>query len=80
MNGILQEIKKERAQQDAKWGTQDHHPFKWGAILSEEVGETLSAVLEDDMVNYREELVQVAAVAVAMIESIDRKEAKKHQP
>ena len=73
MEEILQQIRKERTQQDAKWGVQNHHPYKWGAILSEEVGEDFRAVLEGDVNNYREELIQVAAVAVAMIECIDRK-------
>lgn len=78
---ILQEVKAERAQQDTKWGEQDHHPIEWLAILGEEVGEANKAALEAHFAgyartgkyeDYREELVQVAAVAVAMIESFDR--------
>lgn len=45
----------------------------WGPILLEEVGEALQAA---DLKTLRAELVQVAAVAVAWIQSIDRKEAK----
>lgn len=44
----------------------------WDGILLEEVYEALA---EDDPAKARAELVQVAAVAVAMIESIDRLEA-----
>ncbi len=42
----------------------------WAAILLEEVGE---AVAEEDTAKLRAELVQVAAVAVAWIEAIDRR-------
>lgn len=62
----------ERRRQDTKWGVQDHLPEKWITILMEEVGEAAHGRLEGDRLNYREELVQVAAVAVAMIESLDR--------
>lgn len=42
------------------------------AILSEEVGEVARAIVEaESMAALRTELVQVAAVAVAMIEGID---------
>lgn len=41
------------------------------AILTEEVGEVARAIIEGDAENLREELVQVAACAVAWIEAID---------
>lgn len=69
---VLKEVKHERHNQEIKWGEQNHQPLKWLAILGEEVGETNKAILEDDLENYREELIQVAAVAVAMVESFDR--------
>ena len=79
MNNIFKEIEKERFKQDQKWGEQNHCPVEWCAILSEEVGEVNKAALEDyfshgkiDLENYREELIQVAAVAVAMIQCLDR--------
>ena len=64
----------ERGRQDAKWGVQDHHPAIWLAILSEEVGEAARAILEggETRDGLRDELVQVAAVAVAWIECMDR--------
>ena len=80
MKKILNEIKEERKRQDAKWGVQNYHPIEWCAILGEEVGEVQKAALEthfkykgDNPENYREELIQVAAVAVAMVECFDRK-------
>ncbi|WP_437918562.1 hypothetical protein [Sphingobacterium sp. LRF_L2] len=51
----------------------------WGTILGEEVGEVHKSLLEDDMEspkgisNHRAELIQVATVAVAAIECLDRK-------
>lgn len=70
---VLGEIIDERHRQDRKWGQQNHHMYKWLSILGEEVGEVNKAVLENtDVNNVRSELVQVAAVAMAAIESFDR--------
>jgi hypothetical protein len=44
----------------------------WGHVLLEEVFE---AIAENDPANLRAELVQVAAVAVAWVEAIDRRPA-----
>lgn len=76
-------IRLERTRQDMKFGPQNHDPFKWLAIIGEEVGEVNNAVLEcyhfdtgqwdlSKLAHYREELIQVAAVAKAMIEAVDR--------
>jgi hypothetical protein len=76
---VLDDVYRERARQDAKWGIQNHDAFRWVAILGEEYGEVCRAACEnwhgvsdEQARQYREELVQVAAVAVAMIESLDR--------
>ncbi len=74
---VLSEVRFERERQDRKWGQQNHPPFTWLAILGEEVGESNNAALEAvfgsmDPKNYREELIQVAAVAVAAVEAYDR--------
>jgi hypothetical protein len=95
MNNVLNEVVAERQRQEQKWGEQNHEPFKWLAILGEEVGEANQAVVEAHFQNnntanpkdfcpeklkeYRTELVQVAAVAVSMIESLDRNELKNEQ-
>jgi hypothetical protein len=96
MIAILDEIKAERASQEAKWGEQNHpdgtDPMfasyresardmcerrfaagigTWKDILAEEVAE---AHAETDPALLRAELIQVAAVAVAWIEAIDRRE------
>lgn len=84
--GVIGEVLEERNRQEAKWGEQNHHPALWLAILGEEVGEANKAVLEAHFPNYknhgdytqaRAELIQVAAVAVAMIESLDRNELRE---
>ena len=62
----------ERKRQDAKWGEQSHSLPWWMLILGEEFGEAQKAILEGDHAGYRAELVQVAAVAIAAIESFDR--------
>jgi NTP pyrophosphatase (non-canonical NTP hydrolase) len=82
MDNIFEEIRKERQKQDDKWGEQNHKPIEWVAILTEEVGEVSKAALEahfkqhfwdiEKLSEYRKELLQTAAVAVAMVESLDR--------
>jgi hypothetical protein len=80
----IESIRTERIAQDLKWGEQNHSMEWWLAILMEEVGELAQAVLETHfdknaehltkggIVNIRKEAVQCAAVAMAMIECIDR--------
>ena len=73
LDNVLREVAKERERQDAKHGVQDQHPFKWLTILGEEYGEACRAAYEKEDSRYREELIQVAAVAVAMVECLDRR-------
>ena len=75
---VLEEVVAERRRQDAKWGEQNHDPFLYGTILMEEVGEFAQAALKarfdegKTLDNVREEAIQVAAVAVAIVECLDR--------
>jgi NTP pyrophosphatase (non-canonical NTP hydrolase) len=75
---VLIDVLAERVRQERKWGEQNHDPFVYGAILSEEVGEAAQAALKaggeggKTLADLRVELVQVAAVAVAFIECLDR--------
>lgn len=83
---VLDLVAAERGKQDAKWGEQNHSPLFWLAILGEEFGEVSKATVERESAlsrgkeltvtihtdNMRDELVQVAAVAVAMLESLER--------
>lgn len=76
--GVLDEVYRERERQEAKWGEQNLDPATWLMVLGEEVGEVNNAVLETifgnqpNLDHYRAELIQVAAVAVRMIENYDR--------
>lgn len=78
---IFTAIRDERTRQHEQWD--GPHPWgsgdcsSWGvrpevkaAVLSEECGEVARAVLDRDDDQLRRELVQVAAVAVAWLESL----------
>lgn len=81
----IQSVLKERKRQDDKWGEQNHDPTVWMCILGEEYGELCQAVNETwfdngpekrqigGYENMRAEAVQVAAVAVQLIECLDRR-------
>ncbi len=77
MRGLLLEVNRERDRQDAKRGKDhDHDPLTWSAILTEEVGEVAQAALklrwEGGNINrIRDELIQVAAVALAAVQHFE---------
>lgn len=71
------DVETERTRQDKKWGEQNHDVFKWITILVEEVGEAAEAALCQRSESYREEMIQVAAVAIAAVESLDRQKTMK---
>ena len=69
----------ERHKQNKKWGEQNHDAYRWITILMEEVGEVSQAVLQSEFggdkggqKNVHDEMVQVAAVALAMVECCNR--------
>lgn len=67
-NYIFHELQR----QEIKWGKQNHSQADWFVILGEEVGEVARAIYEKKTDNYREELIQVAAVCMAALENYDR--------
>lgn len=75
---VMFDVLIERQNQDKKWGVQNHGPFIWLGILGEEFGEVCEAALEHKFGGYRNvdklraEAIQVAAVAVALVQCIDR--------
>jgi len=87
LDNIVEEVYLERHRQMRKWGEQNHDPVTWMPILMEEVGEAAQEALRthfgakpyDD---YRKEVIQVAAVALAMLEALDRNtnNANRSQP
>ena len=87
MINVLTEVSYERKRQDTKWGQQNRKPGQYSIVLHEEVGEAAKEICEAEFTdneharlkhfkNLRTELLQVAAVAVAMIECLDRNELK----
>lgn len=77
----LDDVLAERAKQDAKWGEQNHDPIIYAAILMEEVGELAQAGIQTRFAtgeghggvsNIRKEAVHCAAVALAIVECLDR--------
>lgn len=78
--GAIHSVLEERDRQDAQWGEQDHDAFTWLAILAEEMGEAAQEALTNHFggttsSDLRTEVVQIAAVALAFVESIDRRQA-----
>lgn len=76
---VLAQVGKERESQDKKWGEQWHSDCEWSSILGEEFGEAMQEVNRvtfgmKEQTDLRKELLQVAAVAVAWVENIDRTE------
>jgi len=81
-NRALGAVLMERERQDKKWGVQEHDPCTWMTILGEEVGEACQEALREKFGDVKlvrqyekalyKELSQVAAVAVAAMECLDR--------
>lgn len=79
MDKVISEVVDERYRQENKWGQQNHSPAEYLMILGEEVGEANKAALEthfkyegNNPDDYRKELIQIAAVAIAAVECYDR--------
>lgn len=73
----VQAVRDERVRQEARWGEQNHEMEVWLSILTEEVGELARAMNERRFTAagdaaIRIEAVQVAAVAVQIVEFVDR--------
>jgi NTP pyrophosphatase (non-canonical NTP hydrolase) len=75
----LHDVLLERERQDRKWGEQNHDPFAYLVILLEELGELGEAALQTrfggpkgGLKNMRREATHVAAVALAIVECLDR--------
>jgi hypothetical protein len=72
----------ERHRQDGKWGQQNHDAGTWALILLEEIGEWAKAELHarfggPDANNAHTEAVHMTAVALAVIECMNRKAGAK---
>jgi NTP pyrophosphatase (non-canonical NTP hydrolase) len=66
---VFQAILDERSHQDDVHDNAGISTETWLAVLAEEQGEVAKAILEGDELGLNAELVQVAAVCVAWLES-----------
>lgn len=75
---VLAQVGEERRRQDEQWGGplhDDHHtPRQWFGLVDDHLGRAKKAAggKSTDHDTYRHNLVQVAALAVAAVESLDR--------
>ena len=72
-------ILHERQKQDRKWGGPEHDdthvPVHWNRIIQHYSELAIGAIFVDENpADYRRHLIQVAALAVAAIQSHDRKQ------
>lgn len=80
-SNALTDVIAEMDRQDTKWGSDRNlNPFIWSSILGEEVGEFNQSILHDYYGGKfagtgRDEMVQVAAVALQIIEYYDRQKS-----
>ncbi len=72
MQHILDEIKAERAAQDAKWGGPDHDDEHSMADFVDFIDDQLRKCEYGNNTETRKRLVKVAALCVAAIQSFDR--------
>jgi hypothetical protein len=78
--GVTSDVKEELQRQLRKWGTQTHQPLYWLGILGEEYGEAAKWIIEwgvcrpgaETVPMLYLELVQIAAVAIAAAECLNR--------
>lgn len=81
MSQILDEIRQERAAQDALWGgpahDDEHSPEEWLSFIQDYHDrahrQVKRARLSGEDEGFRDTLVKIAALAVAACECIDRK-------
>lgn len=81
---ILEEVRLERLRQDR---LKAEGKFSWNCaddvsdlerlpVLTEETGEVARAICDKNQKNLREELIQVAAVAIAWVEGLARRDER----
>lgn len=82
LSAIFLEIIQERIRQDAKWGgpehDDEHNAYDWREFITERVRKAKSYdESPEGIADFRRRLVETAALAVAAIQSLDRKEARR---
>jgi hypothetical protein len=76
---VLNEVDAERNTQDAKWGTafdDRNTPYNWAAYIGQySTRHLIGDPTKVSETEFRADMVKVAALAVAAIESIDRRKS-----
>ncbi len=74
MNDVLETVAQEREWQDKEWGgpTHDdqHNSHDWIAFIVRQAGRAV--MWPFDSLNFRKQMIRVAALAVAAVEWVDR--------
>lgn len=78
---VIQEIRNERLLQDQKWGGSERDDAQPLGHFLEYIDQKLCqqamlGLIEEDLGDVRRRLIQIAALAVAAVESFDRKTQK----
>jgi hypothetical protein len=75
--GVLAEVAQERMAQDAEWGGPEHDdmhgPHAWVEFIDARCDKAF--IHSDSNAEYRRRMIQIAALAVAAVESLDRSKA-----
>ena len=72
---VLDDVIKERDYQRKRWSTEHdvlHSHYEWIAIVSTWLGKSASSALGGDPIGLRKRLIQVAAICIAAVETLDR--------
>lgn len=81
-SGVLAEVAKERERQDAKWGGPKHDDTHtlcdWAVFIFERMKRMMNYHGAADPMD-RKNLIQIAAIAVAAVESIDRTQPRAQE-
>lgn len=75
METVLKEVARERVRQELKWGGPAHDDTHSRADWIEFIDQRLAYPEKADQCSeYRRDMIEIAALAIAAVESLDRKE------
>lgn len=78
---IYAEVDRERARQDTEWGGPEHDDSHdasaWGEFVTKHIARAMSEPVDNVGPIFRQQMIRVAALAVAAVEWFDRWEARQ---
>lgn len=75
---VYDEIREERARQDEKWGGPEHDDVHCQDDWIRYIDYKITSILENTGAdNFRRCMIQIGALAVAAVESLDRRTARE---